>query len=97
MHLLFQVLALICTLYTFVLLGRVIFDIVGSTARDWSPTGGMLVVANIVYKLTDPPLRLLNRFVPPLRLGAIQLDVGFLILFIAVQILHRVFATLALQ
>jgi YggT family protein len=48
----------------------------------------MLVVANVVYGLTDPPLRFVRRFVPPLRLGQVQLDLGFLILFFAVQLVR---------
>ncbi len=79
------------TLYTLVLVGRVIFDLVMSTARDWRPTGAMLVVANIVYALTDPPLRFLARYIPPLRFGGISLDLGFLVLFFGIQIIQGIF------
>ena len=69
-------------LYTFVLFGRVVIDLVSVFARDWRPTGFVLAaLSNLVYRLTDPPLRFLGRYIPPLRLGAVALDMGFLVLF----------------
>ncbi|MGO1401466.1 MAG: YggT family protein [Flaviflexus sp.] len=73
-------------LYTFVLFGRVVIDLVSVFARDWRPTGFVLVLSNLVYRLTDPPLRFLGRYIPPLRLGAVALDMGFLVLFFGVSI-----------
>ena len=45
------------------------------------------LVSGITYTITDPPLKLLRRFIPPLRLGGISLDLSFLVLFIIVNIL----------
>lgn len=45
---------------------------------------------NIVYMLTDPPLRLVNRYIPPLRLGAVALDVGFILVFVAVRVIQNI-------
>ncbi|WP_182049176.1 YggT family protein [Changpingibacter yushuensis] len=95
MRTIFTLLYLICALYTLVLLARIILDLVLSTARDWSPSGFLLVIANFVYRVTDPPLRFLNKYIPPLRLGAIQFDMGFLVLFFGIQILQSIFARLA--
>ncbi len=92
---LFLLLALICGLYTLVLVARVVLDLVINIARDWRPTGVMLILANWVFKLTDHPLRLLGRFIPPLRFGGVQLDLGFLVLFIGIQMLQRVLLQLA--
>ncbi len=60
------------------------------TARDWTPRGFLLVVGNVIFKLTDPPLRWLRKFIPPLRFGGVALDMGFLVLFIGLQILSSV-------
>lgn len=79
----------VCQLYTLVLIARVILDFVQILARDWYPTGVILVFANLVYKLTNPPLRFLGKYIPPLNLGGISLDLGFLVLFIGVQLLQR--------
>jgi YggT family protein len=55
-------------------------------SRGFSPSGALLVFFEIVYTTTDPPLRLLRRVIPPLRIGGIAIDLGFLILFILVQV-----------
>ncbi|PTT61818.1 YggT family protein [Arthrobacter sp. HMWF013] len=65
---------------------RLVFDWVQMFAREWRPRGVALVVAHTVYSVTDPPLKVLRRLIPPLRLGGVTLDLGFLILFIAVGI-----------
>ncbi len=67
------------------LVARAILDIVMSLNRGFHPTGPVLVLVEIAYTATDPPLRLLRRFIPPLRIGSIALDLGFLLLFVAVQ------------
>ena len=71
-------------LYTLVLLARIVLDWVQLFSRSWRPTGIVLVIANVVYALTDPPLRFLGRFIPPLRLGAVAIDMSFLVLFLGV-------------
>ena len=85
-----QVLATFLWLYWLVLIGRLILDFVQIFARSWQPRGPLLLVAEAIYTVTDPPLRLLRRFIPPLRLGGVQFDLAFLILIIAVQILINV-------
>ena len=76
----------ICYLAVFIflvlLIGRFVLELVQSFARDWRPRGAILVVAELIYTITDPPLRLLRRLIPPLRLGGISLDLGMFLLFI---------------
>lgn len=57
--------------------------------RDWEPRGGLRVVAEFVLTLTDPPLRFLARFLPPVRLGGISFDTAFTVLFVLVLVLLR--------
>ena len=59
-------------------------------ARNWQPRGPLLLVAETIYTLTDPPLRAIRRVIPPLRIGQVQLDLAFLILLIAINILISV-------
>ncbi|MCU1518146.1 MAG: hypothetical protein JWQ75_2867 [Pseudarthrobacter sp.] len=73
-------------LFLVALIVRLVFDWVQMFAREWRPRGPALVVAHAVYSVTDPPLKVLRRAIPPLRLGGISLDLGFLILFIAVSV-----------
>lgn len=80
--------------YLFIMIARVIFDLVMIMARDWRPEGPFLVLANVVYGMTDPPLNFLRRYIPPLRLGAIALDMGFLIMFIGISVIQRILVTM---
>jgi YggT family protein len=70
-----------------VLIGRLVLDWVQVFARDWCPRGALLVVAEAIYTVTDPPLKALRRLVPPLQLGSLRLDLAFLILFFGTSIL----------
>ena len=58
-------------------------------ARSWTPKGVVLVVLEVVYSVTDPPILFVRRFVPPLRLGAIALDTSFIIVLVAVYLLRE--------
>jgi YggT family protein len=73
-------------LFLVALIVRLVFDWVQMFAREWRPRGAALVAAHAVYSITDPPLKVLRRLIPPLRLGSVSLDLGFLILFIAVSV-----------
>jgi YggT family protein len=78
-------------LYLLVLIGRLVFDFVQIFARDWRPSGPILIIVEGIYTLTEPPLKLIRRVVPPRRLGQVSLDLGFLILLIGLQILIGIF------
>ncbi len=74
-------------LYLMVVFGRLILDWIRVFARDWRPRGVMLVIAEAVYTLTDPPLNALRKVIPPLRLGGASIDLGFLVLVLALYLL----------
>jgi YggT family protein len=84
------ILGFVLWLYLILLIGRLIFDWVQVFAREWRPRGVVLVLAEVIYTATDPPLRLLRRLIPPLTLGQIRLDLGFVVLFLAVTIALQV-------
>lgn len=84
------VLRYVLEIYLVVLIGRVIFQWVQVFARDWRPSGILLVIAECIYTVTDPPLRFLRRFLPSLRLGMVAVDLGFMVLFIVILILLEV-------
>lgn len=77
---------LILTIYQFALIIRIIFNITESYARNWRPKGLVLMLAMGIYTVTDPPLRWLNRKIPPLNLGGIALDMAFVVVFLAVLV-----------
>jgi YggT family protein len=77
-------------LYIYVLIGRLILDYAQMFARDWRPRGIFLMLAEVIYTVTDPPLRALRRIIPPIRLGTVSLDLSFLVLIIGLQILQNI-------
>lgn len=95
MTLIFSLLYLVLAIVQFLLLVRIVFDVVQSFARAWRPKGIVLVVASAVYTVTDPTLRWLRSKIPPLNLGGIGLDVAFLVLFVVVVLLKSVVGALA--
>ena len=84
------VLKYVLTIYLVILVGRMIFGWIQVFAREWRPTGIVLVLAEAIFTATDPPLKFLRRFIPPLRLGMVALDLSFMVLFIVVLILLEV-------
>ena len=90
MNILKIVLTYLLSLYLVVLIGRMIFSWVQAFARSWAPHGVLLVIAETIYTLTDPPLKFLRRFIPPLRLGTVAMDLSYMVLFIVVLILLQV-------
>ena len=69
---------------------RFIVDWVQVFARSWSPSGPVLVLLEVVYSVTDPPIKTLRRVIPPLRLGSVALDLSFIIVLIAAYLLLNV-------
>ncbi len=88
-------LATLLWVYWLILIGRLILDWVQVFSRDWQPKGPLLVIAEAIYTVTDPPLRLLRRFIPPLRLGQVALDLSFLVLILGIGIAISVLSGMA--
>ena len=77
-------------LFFLTLIGRVVFDWVQVLSRDWRPKGAVLVVAELVYTVTDPPLRLLRRVIPSINLGGMRIDIAFLVLMVITSLLMTI-------
>ena len=85
-----EVLTYVLTIYLVVLIGRMIFGWVQVFAREWRPSGILLVIAEGIFTITDPPLKFLRRFIPTFRLGMVALDLSFMVLFFGILILLEV-------
>ncbi|GAA3535264.1 YggT family protein [Aeromicrobium panaciterrae] len=73
-----------------VLIARFVLDWVQMLARQWRPRGLVAVLCEGIYSITDPPLRAVRGVIPPLRLGAVMLDLSPMILLIGIFILQRI-------
>lgn len=75
-------------LFKLALFIRIIIDYVRMFAKNWRPNSILLAFFEFIYSITDPPMRYVQRFVPPLRLGGISLDLSIIVLLIAVNLLQ---------
>ncbi len=74
--------------YIYVLIGRLILDYVMMFSRSFQPRGLMAILFEFVFALTDPPLKFLRRFIPPLRIGSVALDLSFIALILGLQLIQ---------
>ncbi len=84
------VLYYVLALYLLLLVGRLIIDVLQSYSRSWTPTGVLARVAEVIFITTDPPLRLLRRYLRPLQLGSVALDLSYPLLFLVIVVLLSV-------
>ncbi len=89
-----SVLVFVVYLFFAALICRLVLDWIQALSREWRPRGPVLVVAEGIYSVTDPPLKFLRRLIPPLSLGTIRLDLAFLVLMLAVSLTLSVLQSL---
>ena len=82
-------------LYVFVLLARLVMDYIPLFNREWRPKGAGLVVAEVVYTITDPPIKALRRVIKPLRVGPVAIDFAFALVMLGCFILLGITRALA--
>lgn len=74
-------------LFWLFMLARLVLDLIRLFARQWRPQGAGMVIASAVFAVTDPPLKFVRRFVRPVRIGNVALDLSWTIVALAVLIL----------
>lgn len=84
------ILILLVQIYTWVLIARIIIEMIQSFSRQFNPPRWFMVVAEPLFVMTDPPVKALRRLIPPLQMGGVALDVSVLVLFILLSILTRI-------
>lgn len=77
-------------LYLMVLFVRMVISWIQVASPRWTPRGLLLVLLEFVYTLTDPPLRLVRRIIPSPQVMGVRLDLGFMVLWLAIVILMQV-------
>ena len=95
MALFWQIVSSVLLVFLVLLFARFVVDWVMVLARSWRPQGLVAAGLEVVYTTTDPPLKAVRKVIPPLNLGSIRLDLGFMVLLIAVVVLRDVTQNLA--
>lgn len=87
MNALATIIVYLLQLFIVSLFARVILDYIRIFSPSWRPRGVVLAIAEAVYGITDPIMRFARKFIPPLRIGPVAIDISFLLIFFIVQIL----------
>lgn len=85
-----SVIEIVLWVYILLLLARVVAEWVQMFAHSWSPRGPLLVGLEVIYTVTDPPINLVRRFIPPLRLGGVAIDLSILLVLVVCYVLLQV-------
>jgi YggT family protein len=93
--LIWSIVSSILLVFLVLLFARFVVDWVMVLARSWRPQGLVAAGLEVVYATTDPPLKAVRKVIPPLNLGTIRLDLGFMVLLILVFILRNLLNGLA--
>ncbi len=73
---------------------RIIIDYIRMFARSWRPNTIILGVFEVIFTITEPPMKFVRRFVPPLRIGGVALDLSFIVLLIAINLLQSIIVSI---
>jgi YggT family protein len=86
---------LVLLVFYLLVIARLIVETTRSFARSWRPAGATAIGLEAVYTVTDPPMKLLRRLIPPLRVGGMSFDTSVIVLLIALWILRAIVSSLA--
>jgi len=81
-------------LFVYAMFARFIVDFIMSVNRGWRPPAILMPVVDLAFTITDPPLKFVRRFVRPVRLGVVALDLAWTIVLIAALFLQRLVVSL---
>jgi YggT family protein len=85
-----QVAYLVLYFFLLILLGRFVMSTVLAYGRRWHPRRGAAAALEVVWSVTDPPLKQLRRVIPPLRVGTVSVDLSALVLLLILYVLMTV-------
>ena len=78
----FEIIGYALLLFCLLLFARIVIETIQSISRDWHPRGATVVILELIFTVTDPPVRLLRRLIPPLSLGAVRFDLSITLLLL---------------
>jgi YggT family protein len=85
-----KILFTVLLVFLLLLVFRLIMDYVFMLARNFRPTGVLAIALELAYTATDPPIKAVRKVLPPLRIGNVSLDLGFMVVFFATYVLMSV-------
>jgi YggT family protein len=77
-------------LFVLVLITRFVMSYVMQYGRRWQPGRGAAATLELLWSVTDPPLKALRRMFPPLRIGTVAVDLSSIVLLVILFVLMNV-------
>ena len=77
-------------LYSLLVIVRIIIEMVQAFSKQFDPPHWFIMVAEPIFRMTDPPVIALRKLSPPLRLGGsgVGLDVSVIVLFFILMLIQ---------
>nr|WP_202032187.1 MULTISPECIES: YggT family protein [Corynebacterium] len=77
-------------LYSLLVIVRIIIEMVQAFSKQFDPPHWFIMVAEPIFRMTDPPVNALRKLIPPLRLGGsgVGLDVSVIVLFFILMLIQ---------
>lgn len=85
-----EILFTVLLVFLLLLVFRLVMDYVFMLARSFRPAGVLAIALELAYTATDPPIKAVRRLLPPLRIGNVSLDLGFMVVFFVTYVLMSV-------
>ena len=88
------VLYIITQIFWYLLLARIVVEMIASFSRGWSPRGFVAVILEWLFTITDPAVKALRKVIKPVRIGQVSLDLSVLVLFVIIIVIQLVLSVL---
>ena len=77
-------------LYSLLVIVRIIIEMVQAFSKQFDPPHWFIMVAEPIFRVTDPPMNALRKLIPPLKLGGsgVGLDVSVIVLFFILMLIQ---------
>lgn len=86
---LLRLLCIALALYFWVLFARVLLSWAHVLGFRTPYSGPLRRIVDLLYDLTEPVLAPLRRLIPPVRMGAVGLDLSIIVVFVVLAVLQR--------
>lgn len=84
-----RLLCIAAEIYLIVLLAKVVLSWVVVLGGRPPASGPVRVVVDVIDDVTEPVLRPLRNLIPPVRMGAVGLDLSIIVLFVILIVLQQ--------
>ena len=77
-------------IYSLFVVVRIIIEMVQAFSKQFDPPHWFIMVAEPIFRMTDPPVNALRKLIPPLKLGGsgVGLDVSVIVLFFILMLIQ---------